>query len=178
MTVLVPGDVMEMKQVIDSAFTVNGPVYIRLGSGDVEDIYSTNEQFEIGKATVLREGNDATIITTGTMKRCGIYAADELMKNYGINARVLQMASIKPIDQQAVLNAAHETGKIVTVEEHTELGGLGGAVAEVVAEVGKAKVIRIGINDRFCGVGSSECLMIQEGLSVENIIRQIITMKD
>jgi transketolase len=174
MTVLVPGDVSEMKQVVDAALSIDGPVYIRLGAGDAADVYSDIARFEIGKATLLREGYNATIITTGTMLHCGITAADELLEKHGIKVRVLQMASIKPLDHEAVLKAARETGKIVTVEEHTIFGGLGGAVAEVVAEIGNAKVKRIGINDHFCGVGSSDCLMREEGLTVENIICSIM----
>jgi len=170
MTVLVPGDAKELRQCIDAALAINGPVYIRLGASDAEDVYADTDNFDLGKATLLRKGNDATIITTGMMVHEGIAAADIMQKEHGISARVLQMASIKPIDRDAVFAAARETGRIVTVEEHTVLGGLGGAVAEIVAEAGCAKVMRIGIDDHFCGVGSSACLMQAEGLTVENIV--------
>ena len=173
MTVLVPGDAKEVRQCIDAAMTIDGPVYVRLGASDTEDVYGDNDNFALGKATTLREGNDATIITTGMMVHEVVAAADILRKDHGINARVLQMASIKPIDRDAILYAARETGRIVTVEEHTVLGGLGGAVAEVVSEIGCAKVIRIGINDHFCGIGSATCLMQEEGLSVENIVKTV-----
>jgi len=173
MTVLVPGDVRELCQCIDAALAIDGPVYVRLGAGDAEDVYSDIDRFEVGKATFLRKGNDVTIITTGTLMHEGIAAADILHKEHGINARVLQMASVKPIDREAVMHAAKETRKIVTVEEHTILGGLGGAVAEIVAETGGATMARIGIRDHFCGVGSAGCLMRKEGLSIENIIETI-----
>jgi transketolase len=173
MTVLVPGDAKELRQCIDAAMAINGPVYVRLGASDAEDIYNEKDHFTPGKATLLREGNDATIITTGMLVHEGVAAADILRKEHGINARVLQMASIKPFDREAVLLAARETANIVTVEEHTVLGGLGGAVAEVAGETGCAKIRRMGINDRFCGVGSADCLLREEGLSVEHIVETV-----
>jgi len=176
MTILVPGDAKEVRQCIDAALAINGPVYVRLGASDAEDVYGEQNNFKPGMATQLRDGNDVTIITTGMLVHEGIAAADILRKEHGINARVLQMASIKPIDRNAIIAAARETGKIVTVEEHTVLGGLGGAVAEVVSEIGCARVVRLGINDHFCGVGSAACLMKEEGLTVENIITQIRTL--
>ena len=172
-TVLVPGDVTEMKQVIDAAFKHKGPVYIRLGAGDTEDVYREKDKFTIGKATQLRTGNDATIITTGIMMYEGVCASDILKKKHGINARVLQMASIKPLDIKAVKKAAKETNNIITVEEHNVIGGLGGAVCEAAAEDGNARVKRIGINDRFCGIGSAACLMENEGLVVGNIVNTV-----
>lgn len=173
MTVIVPGDAKEVRQALEAALGYNGPVYIRLGAGDAEDVYGDSDNFSIGKATQLRAGNDATIITTGTLMHEGVLAADILQKENGIRTRVLQMASIKPIDREAIARAAVETGKIVTVEEHNILGGLGGAVCEVVAEIGKGQVKRIGINDHFCGVGSAACLMREEGLTVENIMNSV-----
>lgn len=173
MTVLVPGDAKEVRQCIDAALSINGPVYVRLGASDVEDIYGDSDNFELGKATMLRQGKDVTIITTGMLMNEGILAADTLRTNHGINARVLQMASIKPIDRNAIIAAASETSLIVTVEEHTVLGGLGGAVAEVASETGCTKVVRIGINDHFCGVGSAACLMQEEGLTSTNIVAVI-----
>lgn len=174
MTVLVPGDAKELRQCIDAALAIDGPVYVRLGASDAEDVYSETDHFELGRATLLREGDDATIITTGTLVHEGVTAADILQREHRINARVLQMASIKPIDQDAVLKAALETRRIVTVEEHTVLGGLGGAVAEIMAETGKGILKRIGIRDRFCGVGSQSCLMRTEGISVEEIVNFIV----
>jgi len=169
MTILVPGDAKEVRQCIDAALAINGPVYVRLGASDAEDVYGEQNNFMLGKATTLRNGNDVTIITTGMLVHEAIAAADILQNEHGINARVLQMASIKPIDRNAIIRAAQETGRIVTVEEHTILGGLGGAVAEVAAEIGCAKVLRIGINDHFCGVGNYSHLLQCEGLVPSNI---------
>lgn len=173
MTLLVPGDVTEMRQIVKASLQHYGPVYIRLCAGDVEDVYTNNEQFHIGKATKLRDGDDATIITTGIMMYEGVCASDILKQKYGINARVLQMASIKPIDLDTIKKAATETGKIVTVEEHNIIGGLGGAVCEIVAELGNASVKRMGINDRFSDVGTSSHLMKIEGLTVDEIINNV-----
>ncbi len=173
MTVLVPGDVREMKQVVDAAMTHNGPVYIRLSAIDAEDVYDEKDRFALGKATPLREGDDIAIVTTGIMMSEGVKASDRLKKDYGIKARVLQMASVKPLDREAIFEAAKDTGHIVTLEEHNIIGGLGGAVCEAAAEIGHVKVSRIGINDRFCDVGSAACLMTMEGLTDDNVIQVV-----
>jgi transketolase len=176
MTVFVPGDAKEVRQCIDAAMSIEGPVYVRLGASDAEDVYGADDNFIPGRATALREGNDATIITTGMMMHEGMAAAEILKKDHGINARVLQMASIKPIDRNAIISAIRETGKIVTVEEHTILGGLGGAVAEIVAETGTARMQRIGIDDKFCGVGSYGFLIAEEGLSATAIVQRVVKL--
>jgi transketolase len=176
MTVLVPGDALELRQCVCAALDIEGPVYIRLDAGDAEDVYDGSTRFMVGKATVLMDGEDGTIITTGTLMSEGVMAAEVLRKEHGMYVRVLQMASIKPFDRHAVIKAAEETGRIVTVEEHTVLGGLGGSVSEVVAETGKARVRRIGINDRFSGVGSARLLMENEGLTAANIVRNMMDL--
>ncbi|MFC1629042.1 transketolase family protein [Gemmatimonadota bacterium] len=173
MTVIIPGDVAEMKQAVDAALLHEGPVYIRLGANDAEDVYGDGDRFSIGKATELRNGDDAAIITTGYMMHEGVTAAEILNTEYGLKVRVLQMASVKPLDREAVIRAASETGNIVTVEEHNILGGLGGAVCEVAAETGVAQVKRIGVQDRFVGIGTAEYLMEEEGISVERIIAAV-----
>jgi transketolase len=173
MTVLVPGDSEELRQVLDAALAYEGPVYIRLGADDVEDVYGETNKFSIGKATELRSGDDATIVTTGTVMNEGVMASDILLRKFGIKVRVLQMASVKPLDDEAVIHAAEETAYIVTVEEHNILGGIGSAVCEVVTGLGKAKVARIGVRDNFCGVGSASYLMQKEGITVENIINKV-----
>jgi len=178
MTVFVPGDAQELRMCLDAALAIDGPVYVRLGASDAEDIYGNHDRFAVGKATLLRKGNDATIITTGMLLHEGIAAAEFLREEYGLCVRVLQVASIKPMDRDAILAAARETRRIVTVEEHTIIGGLGGAVTEIVAEEGSAKVTRLGINDHFCGVGSAAYLMQEEGLTIENIVRVIKNLCD
>ena len=174
MMVFVPGDAKEVEQVIDATLNYNGPAYIRISAIDVEDVYNEGNNFTIGKATQLRDGNDATIITTGTLMYEGACAADILNKDHGINVRLLQMASVKPIDVDAIKKAVEETGLIITVEEHNISGGLGGAVSEVVAENGKAKVKRLGFNYHFCDVvGSPSYLFKKEGLTVDRIVDDV-----
>jgi transketolase len=174
--VFAPGDVTEVRQVLDAALRYNGPVYIRLSACDTEDVYGENDNFSIGKATCLRFGDDLTIITTGILMHEAIMAADIILTKYNIKARVLQVASIKPIDADAILKAAEETGCVVTVEEHSIIGGLGGAVCEIIAGNCSAKIKRIGIKDHFCGVGSASYLMKQEGLIVEHIVDAAISL--
>ena len=172
--VFVPGDTIEVEQIVNAALDHTGPVYIRISAIDVEDVYDDEDSFVIGKATRLREGNDATVITTGTLMYEGTRAADILSEDFGINVRLLQMASVKPIDVDAVKKAADETGLIITIEEHNIIGGLGGAVSEVVAENGKGKIRRLGINDCFCDtVGSPGYIMKDQGLTLDEIVTSI-----
>jgi len=178
MTVLVPGDVAEMKQVVDAALEHNGPVYVRLTACDIEELYTEDDNFSIGRATKLRDGSDVTIITTGIMMHEGINAADKLKLDHDINVRVLQMASVKPLDHDAIKSAVKETGLIITVEEHNFLGGLGGAVCEVAAEIGNARVIRLGIKDHFCGIGSLSYLLNEEGLTADKIVNKVCSSID
>lgn len=176
MTVLVPGDANETKRVVDAALAHNGPVYIRLAKEDAEDVFGDDYTFAIGKAAIPVKGNDGTIVTTGTMLSLGIKAAEILHDKHNLSVRVIHCASIKPIDKESIIQAIEETGNIITVEEHSIIGGLGSAVCEIVAELGKGKVKRIGINDHFCGIGSASYLMNEEGLTVENIVNTIKTM--
>lgn len=176
MTVLVPGDVNEMKRVVDAALTYDGPVYIRLAKEDVEDVFGEDYKFSIGKAAMPVKGNDGTIVTTGTMLSLGIKASEVLRDKHNLSVRVIHCASLKPFDRESIVQAVCETGNIVTIEEHSIIGGLGGAVSEIVAEIGKAKVKRIGINDHFCGIGSASFLMNEEGLTVEHIINTMFEL--
>jgi transketolase len=173
MTVFVPGDAEEAKQALHAALSYDGPVYIRLSASDTEDVYRGEDAFAMGKGTLLREGKDACIITTGTLMAAGLGAADQLRQK-GIGARVLQMASVKPLDEKMIRLAAEETRAIITVEEHTILGGLGGAGCEIVAEIGGARVKRLGIKDRFCGVGTAAFLMGQEEITVQAIVDSVL----
>ncbi|MCX7927847.1 MAG: transketolase family protein [Candidatus Omnitrophica bacterium] len=150
MTVLVPGDSKEMRQVVEKALAYKGPVYIRLVAGDFEDVYTDEHQFSIGKATILRDGNEVTIITTGTMMQQAVLAADVLKRDYGIAVRVIQMASIKPIDEDLIYKEARKTKKIMVIEEHNIIGGIGSAVCEIVTKIPfVTEIKRIGINDQF-----------------------------
>lgn len=174
MRVFVPCDGTEIKEVLREAVLIDGPVYIRMPAGEAENIDRMGINFKDGKATLLRKGNDASIITTGIMAFEGIEAANILAEKYGIQTRVLQMTSIKPIDVESIEKAASETGHIVTAEEHTVVGGLGSAVAEIVARKGNAKLQIVGIEDRFCGIGSACYLMDQEGLTYKSIVEKVV----
>ena len=133
MTVLVPADGVEAEQMILEAAKFNGPMYVRLGRSAVPTIFDENYKFQIGKGNVVRQGNDVSIIACGIMVNEAILA-HEALKSEGINARVINMSTIKPIDRELIITAAKETGAIVTAEEHSIIGGLGSAVSEVVSE--------------------------------------------
>ena len=178
MSVFVPGDVREMRQVIDAAIDLKGPVYVRISAIDIPDTYNKEDKFEIGKATLLNNGDDLTIITTGTM----MFEASQVVKSLhekGIEARLLQMASIKPIDKESIIKAANETKKIFSIEEHNIIGGLGSAVAEVLAEENIGKLTRIGFNDVFCSTGGDPAFLLDHaGLSSEKLTKQILSEFD
>ena len=146
MTVLCPGDPGEATRAVLAAAEIDGPVYIRFGYIQPIDGYA--EEFVVGRAPVLREGSDVAILATGASVTEALRAHD-LLKEQGVSARVLNMHSIKPIDRQAIEKAAQEIGRIVTVEEHLIAGGLGGAVAEIMAELGKGRLVRMGLKDEF-----------------------------
>lgn len=171
MVVLNPADAIETKQCIYKAAEYKGPVYIRLGRSKVPVIFDRDYRFEIGKGVELREGKDITIIATGVMVEKALLAADELAKE-GISARVINMSTIKPIDEDIIIKAAHETKGIVTVEEHSIIGGLGSAVAEVVVNSSPTYVEFIGTQDTFGESGDGNELLEKYGLSVENIVNK------
>jgi transketolase len=146
MTVLCPADPVEATRAVVAAAEVDGPVYVRLGY--LLPIEGYTEEFEIGRAALMREGSDVVIMATGASVAQAI-AAHGLLKEQGVSARVLNMHSIKPIDREAIGRAAAEIGGILTVEEHFVDGGLGGAVAEVLAELGAGRLVRLGLKDEF-----------------------------
>lgn len=172
MTVIVPADAEETKQVIRAAVEHNGPMYIRLGRPAVPLVFDEDYKFEIGKGTVVKEGSDVTIIAMGVMLHPAIEAAKDLEQE-GIQARVINMATIKPIDQEIIIQAAKETKGIVTAEEHNIYGGLGSAVAEVVAEHAPTLVKRVGVNDTFGESGKPDELLVKYGLTKEHIIEKV-----
>jgi transketolase len=172
MVVLNPADAVETKQCIKVAAEHNGPVYIRLGRSKTPVIFDESYKFEIGKAVELKEGSDVTIIATGIMVGKALEASEELSK-LGIDARVINISTIKPIDIDIIVKAAKETKGIVTVEEHSIIGGLGSAVAEVVAENHPTKVLRIGTMDKFGESGDGNNLLEKYGLTVENIVKKV-----
>lgn len=171
MTVMCPSDDVEAQQMIKAVYEYDGPVYIRLGRSASPVYHDESYKFEIGKAEIIRDGKDIAIIATGIVVPEAIRAA-EMLAEENISARVINMATIKPLDEVAVINAAKDCGKIITVEEHSILSGLGEAVCSVLSENYPAPVKRIGINDVFGYSGSADELMKQFGLCAENIAEQ------
>ena len=172
MTVLVPADGVEAEQMILEAARVYGPMYVRLGRSAVPTIFDENYKFEIGKGVVVREGNDATIIACGIMVYEAIKASEELALE-GINTRVINMSTIKPIDKELIINAARETKAIVTAEEHSIIGGLGSAVSEVVGEECPVIVKKVGVKDVFGQSGNPKELLKYYGLTAADIVKSV-----
>lgn len=172
MIVLCPADDMEARQMVEKAYELEGPVYMRFSRLASPVFHDSDYQFEIGKAETIQEGNDVAIIATGLMVAESIEAAKEL-KESGISARVINMSTIKPIDQETLLKAAKECGKLVTVEEHSVIGGLGDAVCSVVSESCPVPVKKIGVNDVFGQSGPAKKLLKVYGLCAENIVKQV-----
>jgi transketolase len=168
MTVIVPADVNEAYKATLACYEIDGPVYLRLGGRAPEPPVTGDRPFTLGKATELRSGNDVAIIATGCMVELAVKAADAL-KAEGVSARVLNMSTIKPLDTEAILKAAQETRGIVTAEEHHVTGGLGGAVAEFLAENHPTRMRLVGLGDEFAVVGPTVPLRARYGMSAENI---------
>ncbi len=169
MVVLSPSDDTEAKLALKAAYEHDGPVYIRFGRLAIPVYFGDDYKFEIGKGVTLKDGNDITIIATGIMVPEAL-AAYETLKEQGINARIINMPTIKPIDEEIIIKAAKETGKIITVEEHSVIGGLGSAVCDVVSENYPVQVTKIGVNDEFGKSGPAKELLNEFGLSAENIV--------
>ena len=170
MTVINPADDIETEAAILAIAEYNGPCYVRLGRLAVSTVNgSDNYKFEIGKGVTLAQGNDVTIVATGLMVELALEAKKELSKD-GIDARVINIHTIKPIDRELLANAAKETGAIVTAEEHSIIGGLGSAVAEVLTEECPVPVLKVGIKDTFGESGKPNELLKAYGLTVEAIV--------
>ncbi len=168
MTVICPADYTEAKKAVYAALAIDGPVYLRFGRLAVPVIFDDSYTFTPGKGVQLTEGSDVAIIANGLMVNEALMAAEQL-KNEGIAARVINMATIKPLDRELVLAAARETGAIVTAEEHSVIGGLGGAVAETVCENCPVPVVRVGVEDTFGKSGPAVEVLKLYGLCAENI---------
>lgn len=179
MVILNPADDVEAEKAVFAAAEYEGPVYLRFGRLAVPRIFDEDYDFQIGKGVELTEGNDVAIIATGLMVNEALMAAEELKKE-GINARVINMATIKPLDKDIVIKAAKETGAIVTAEEHNVIGGLGGAVSEVICENYPVPVVKLGVEDTFGRSGPAVELLHLYGLDAEHIVakaKQTIAMK-
>ena len=179
MTVLVPADEEETRQAIAWAAAYQGPVYIRLGRMSVDNVSPEGYVFAPAKAAVLTEGTDVTLMANGVMVTAALEAAKTLAAE-GIQARVVNMASVKPLDAAAVVSAAKETGAIVTCEEHSVIGGLGSAVAEVLAEEAPAPMERVGVKDTFGESGKPKELLAKYGLTAADVAeaaRRVVARK-
>lgn len=172
MRVVVPADGIETERVIEACLNQPEPFYIRLGRAKFPLIMSQDYQFELGKGVVIRDGQDAAIVAIGLMVSESLKAADRL-KEEGINVRVINMSSVKPIDKELIIKAARETAAIVTAEEHSINGGLGGAVAEVLAENSPVWLKRIGIKDVFGTSGTPEQLLNRFEMSYPFIVQAV-----
>lgn len=175
-TIVEPFDGVQLRQMIPALLDLDGPVYLRYDRGMTPTYYGPDYHYQLGKADVLREGSDATIISSGIMLAQCLEAA-EILQEKGISARVINMHTIKPIDQEAVIKAAQETGCIVTVENHNIIGGLGSAVAEVVVEHCPVSMRRVGIKDRFGEVGDRAYLRKCLEIDTPNVVDAVMQLK-
>ena len=172
MTVLVPADGVEARKMIFEISNYTGPVYVRLGRSSVPTIFNNDYDFKIGKGVILKDGTDATIIACGIMVNEAIKASEQLEEE-GIDVRVINMPTIKPIDRELIIDSAKKTGAIITAEEHSTIGGLGSAVSEVVTEEYPVIVKKIGVTDVFGQSGTPSELISAYGLTSDNIIKKV-----
>lgn len=177
MTVINPADDVSAKALLEQAFNYQGPVYVRLGKFSVPVVYDSNSKIKMGYANQLKDGKDLTIIATGIMVQEALEAANAL-EAQGINARLLDIHTIKPLDEQAIIKAAFETGAIITCEEHSVIGGLGSAVSEVLAQNCPTPIRMIGLNDCFGESGKPAELLEKYGLTSEAIIETAKRIKN
>ncbi|EGK59836.1 1-deoxy-D-xylulose-5-phosphate synthase [Centipeda periodontii DSM 2778] len=175
MTVMCPSDDVEARKMVHVAYEMDGPVYIRFGRAATPVYHDESFTFKVGKGEVLQEGKDVAIIATGILVPEAIEAGKRLVAE-GIHARVINMATIKPLDEELIIQAAQDCGRVVTVEEHNILGGLGEAVAAVLAEKCPTLVHRIGVRDEFGHSGPAAELLKQFGLTAEHIVAQTKTL--
>lgn len=173
LTIVEPIDTNQLKKLLPQIIEHDGPIYIRLFRKLAEKIYDEDTQFELGKAVTLRKGTDAAIIASGIMTAEALIAADKLSQ-MGIKVKVVQIHTIKPIDKDAIILAASETGAVVTAENHNIIGGLGSAVCEVLSEVNPIPVKRIGIRDHFGEVGKMPYLKEKYKMTAEDIIEAVL----
>lgn len=172
MTVISTSDDTQTKWAVREISKINGPVYLRLCRLPSPIIYNNEESFEIGKAVQIGEGEDATVFATGVTVAEAL-KAKEMLKNEGIDIRVVDIHTIKPIDKEMIIKCARETKKLISIEDHNIIGGLGGAISEVLTENQPKKLIRLGINDTFGKSGKAQELMAYFGITAENIINAV-----
>ena len=168
MTVVVAADAVEVAKLVPAVAEYDGPVYLRVSRADVPLVFGEDHAVTIGKGTVLRDGNDVTLVATGIMVTRALSAADQLHAQ-GISVRVVSIHTIKPLDNELILRAAEETGALVTIEEHSVVGGLGGAVAEFLSGERPTPIVRVGLQDTFARTGAYDTLLDMFGMSVNDI---------
>lgn len=178
MTLICPADGIETALAVRAAANTPGPFYIRINRGFDQVVYNTSDYgFQVGKAVQMVDGKDVTIIACGSCVYQAVQAAKILEFDHHISARVLNMHTIKPIDREAVIKAVNDTRRIVTVEDHTVIGGLGGAVGEVVVESGKACAFKkLGLQDKFSAIGLHEDLMAMHEIDAEGIVKNVVEL--
>lgn len=176
MTVINPADAKEAEAAVLAAIDYQGPVYIRLGRAETKDIHDDSYHFEWGKAEVLRQGSDVSIFATGIMTAKALDAAETLAKQ-GVQAEVINVHTIKPLDEETVIASAKKTGKVVTAEEHSIIGGLGSAVAEVLARQCPTKQAFVGVQDSFGESGSPNDLLEKYGLTTAAIVKAAVGLQ-
>ncbi len=177
MRVIVPADAVETEQVIRTMIDDKGPAYVRLARAKFPTIYNSKYKFELGKASILKDGSDVGIFAVGVMVNEALQAA-RILEDKGIDACVVNLSTIKPIDVDTVVSVARKTGAIITAEEHNVIGGLGGAVAEVISENCPVPLKRIGMQDRFGTSGNGMKLLEYFGLKAANIAQAAINIQD
>ena len=170
MTVISTSDDIQTKWAVEEISKIEGPVYLRLARLATPIIYEENQKFEIGKAIQIGEGTDATVFATGVTVQEALKAKEELEKN-GVNIRVVDIHTIKPIDKEIIIKSAKETNKLISIEDHNIIGGLGSAISEVLTEEFPAKLTRLGIKDTFGKSGNAKELMKYFGITAEDIVR-------
>ena len=172
MVILNPCDGNETESAVKAAFEYNGPVYIRVGRMPVEEIHDEDMKFQIGKGEVLKKDGEVTLIGTGIGVQLALEAAEELEKE-GIKTTVINISTIKPIDRELLTEEIKKTGKAITIEEHSTIGGLGSAVAEIISEEGIGKLKRVGIEDVFGQSGKPDDLLKYYGLTKERVVKEV-----
>ena len=180
MRVLVPADAISVKKLLEKIVDIPGPFYVGLARTSTQEIYSEESDFEIGKGTVIKDGNDISLFSCGTMVSATLKASDKLKKDHNISCRVIDMYSIKPIDSDLIYRCTKETGSLVSIEEHNIIGGLGSAISEVTSEICPTFVRKIGIRDRYGESARDEeidSLLEKYGLSSGEIVKNVVALK-
>jgi len=172
MTIIIPADAVEMRHAVRACVEYNGPVYLRCIRCDTPVVFGEDYKFEWNKGVTLRDGKDVTIVSTGMMTPVAL-SATNILVNQGIDIRLIHLHTIKPIDKEILIKASKQTGHIITIENHSIIAGLGGAVAEVLSEECPALIKRIGIRDTFGESGSLDDLFNKYGLTSENIVKEV-----